>query len=378
MELSKLERFVGIEIEAYVDTNLTDEIIRGWDCVEDGSLHDDDGECEVCEGHGYVNCDECSGSHEIPCGDCEDGYNECTHCDGSGYMEEDEDGNAECCDECGGGGTIECCECRGHGYVDCDNCDSDGEVRCECDGNYSGGRYGVEFVSPVMKANESFSKIDSIFEKLHYHEFSTDSTCGLHIHVCANDLKLDHLRNLLFLMQGVEPMIYGINPNNRYEGSYSKPYSWVYSDFIYRHGSVKGYDFLTNGLHGDECEEQHKYHSSRYYGINLHSYYYRKTIEFRYFEGAKSEDMVKYYTELCAKLVEFSKHATFEMLIPIVAQFKATDCIESLKVMVEELLEMETTYNNYSLNRYAFNQSRRRIEQANVNACGSNQIALAV
>jgi hypothetical protein len=46
--------------------------------------------------------------------------------------------------------------------------------------------------------------------------------------------------------------------------------------------------------------------------------------------------------------------------------------------MVEELLEMETTYNNYSLNRYAFNQSRRRIEQANVNACGSNQIALAV
>jgi hypothetical protein len=66
------------------------------------------------------------------------------------------------------------------------------------------------------------------------------------------------------------------------------------------------------------------------------------------------------------------------MLVPIVAQFKATDCIESLKVMVEELLEMETTYNNYSLNRYAFNQSRRRIEQANVNACGSNQIALAV
>jgi hypothetical protein len=41
------------------------------------------------------------------------------------------------------------------------------------------------------------------------------------------------------------------------------------------------------------------YHESRYHGLNVHSYFYRGTVEFRYFEATLHAGKVKAYVQLC-------------------------------------------------------------------------------
>lgn len=45
-------------------------------------------------------------------------------------------------------------------------------------------------------------------------------------------------------------------------------------------------------------------HSSRYCGLNLHSYFYRQTIEFRVFNGTVNADRMQAYVAMCMALVQ--------------------------------------------------------------------------
>jgi hypothetical protein len=73
--------------------------------------------CPDCNGDGFIDCDECSGSGE---GD------ECSNCE-EGVTEDD-----ETCDECGGNGYDECggdsCGSMGDGKVECMRCNGEGEI----------------------------------------------------------------------------------------------------------------------------------------------------------------------------------------------------------------------------------------------------------
>ena len=45
-------------------------------------------------------------------------------------------------------------------------------------------------------------------------------------------------------------------------------------------------------------------HFSRYAGINLHSYFYRKTIEFRIFNSSLNPERIQGYIAMCVAIVE--------------------------------------------------------------------------
>lgn len=73
--------------------------------------------CEECEGMGQISCVPCDQSGSI----------DCVECEGSGELE-DEDGNFEECNYCGGHGSLTCDECYGESEVTCDECGGDGEI----------------------------------------------------------------------------------------------------------------------------------------------------------------------------------------------------------------------------------------------------------
>ncbi|MCL0034360.1 amidoligase family protein [Dehalococcoidia bacterium] len=53
-----------------------------------------------------------------------------------------------------------------------------------------------------------------------------------------------------------------------------------------------------------------KYNPTRYRGLNLHSYNYRGTIEFRYFDGTLNPADVRAWVTLCLRLVHKSLNKT--------------------------------------------------------------------
>jgi hypothetical protein len=392
--MCKVNRTYGVELEGYVNEDLEGYNRQGWDLIEDGSLGGGDSECNTCDGrgeiredceecggHGYENCGECGGTQRLDCTYCDgSGREECTTCDGSGRdLFGDEEGY---CEDCDGNGHIDCVECSGDGYYECTDCDSDGEVSCsccggersqdvecpECDGRGGGESWGVECVSPILNHGE-YDSIDSIFNYIEGYSWNVNSDCGTHVHVGGKDLDVLALRNLALLSNIVEPVIYGMIDGDRYTNNYCKPQR---IDFINRLLD-KGDDielwelcnlyYDTNRFDNDEdcldMDEYDKYESERYYGLNLHSWFLRRTIEFRYFNGCDYKEDVKKWVDLCVKLVEFAKHTTLEQILVIAHDFYKVDSLHKNAEMLTELLGLESNIRAHS--NYTYDRCRRNI-----------------
>jgi hypothetical protein len=91
--------------------------------------------CNLCDGEGELDCENCNGG-EIRCVTCDgDGEVTCPACDGSGSGKEIGDGELEDCEVCNGTGNKKCEDCDGYGYFNCDYCDN-GKYTCEkCGGD---------------------------------------------------------------------------------------------------------------------------------------------------------------------------------------------------------------------------------------------------
>jgi hypothetical protein len=113
---------------------------------DDSSYYYDNGECDYCDGRGYLTCPDCDGEGKIrdDCQECDNGLItvDCDKCNGTGKNISNQltfDGEIEDCDKCNGVGKIEvpCPECNGEREIDieCPNCEGRGNNECEnCSG----------------------------------------------------------------------------------------------------------------------------------------------------------------------------------------------------------------------------------------------------
>ena len=140
------------------------------DCGGDGK--DDDGkDCNVCDGEGEIDCDECAGEVEFECNVCGgSGEIDCEECEGNGQTEEE-------CDTCEGEGETYCDYCE-EGYSECNECDGEYEVSdcddCEGDGVFvvEHERAGQYFLNPTkdnrkMRTRLMKEVIESVWPKIH-------------------------------------------------------------------------------------------------------------------------------------------------------------------------------------------------------------------
>jgi hypothetical protein len=366
------KRTYGIELEGYTNENIRENYVKGWDLIDDGSLEDesdycdhcDDGsnreDCDSCGGEGNISCDYCE-SGRVDCEDCRsNGEIECGSCNGSGGYYNDEDDWIDC-DNCEGNGKVECQVCEGYGHSDCSECNGYGYERCfDCDGDgYIGVRcshcdgtgnvqeqYGVECVSGVCTEGD-YDSIDRIFDYIQGYGWHTKSDCGTHIHVGASDLSAQDLSKLAILMNIVEPMIYATLPFDRISGTYAKKIREEMVEYFIEKGEDITLEDLANTYYRESINIDgyfSKYDDKRYYGLNLHSYFYRRsrsetpTIEFRYFDGAEYESKTKAWIDLCIKLVDFAKYTSFEQLIvigkDIYQSYDSTEYIAKVKTLL--------------------------------------------
>jgi hypothetical protein len=180
---------------------------------------------------------------------------------------------------------------------------------------------GCEVTSPPMTLRK-FGNVEYTMEKLMEESAKISKRCSIHVHVDAGDFDLEAMKRLVENTRAYEPWIYQIARGGDTAHRGKGPDSYHYCQPIEQvHRSDEtDYNKLIKAKSFQEFWEQwyrvprqelpyifsQKYNRTRYRGLNLHSYNYRGTIEFRYFDGTLNPRDVKAWVILCLRLVERS------------------------------------------------------------------------
>lgn len=161
----------------------------------------------------------------------------------------------------------------------------------------------VEFVTPPLNYDD-IELLQKIVRSLREGGAKANSSCGIHVHVDGTNHTPQSLRRLVDFMTARQDLIYEaleigdradhwchkLNNSLLSEMKKSKELSREQAEQIWYSSANDGY---CGGI-----DHQH-YNSTRYHGINLHSYFSKGTVEFRLFNSTLHAGKIKAYIQFC-------------------------------------------------------------------------------
>jgi Putative amidoligase enzyme. len=157
--------------------------------------------------------------------------------------------------------------------------------------------YRCELVTPPLKY-EDIETLQEIVRLIRQSGGKVNSSCGIHVHVDGANHTADSLKNLLDIIRHKQKILEQVLniPNFR------KSYCQNISEEFYNRArkNKKTLEQIESGWYnGNHTEKTKHYHKSRYHNLNLHSFFYRGTVEFRMFNSTLHAGKVKAYIQLC-------------------------------------------------------------------------------
>jgi len=267
--------------------------------------------CEECYGDHYFTCEGCGGIfHEDDYGSeglcrscCKEREHETSAPDNKRYVEKksiyrDIPVGVEIEAEGGDYGKVE-------GILS-----DEGFGICE-DGSLEN---GIEVQIPASNNGNNEKLIHKACKILNQNGFRISDRCGLHIHL-GYPSRLKAIKNLLLLAYVCEPVFYAVNPKSREDNRYCYPVRRSFKLKNILEAKLDDIDKLfyyskygqLNKKQLKELKKQ-KYNDCRYYGFNLHSYFFRGTVEFRYHSGTTEPQKILKWIALLKKILIYAKY----------------------------------------------------------------------
>ena len=160
----------------------------------------------------------------------------------------------------------------------------DASVRCE---NRSGANastmYSVEFVTPICSYDD-IETIQELVRKLRGAGARVNSSCGLHCHINAAPHTPKTLRNIVNIMAAKEDLLYKALKVNVSREHYCQKMDTRFLDEINNRLPMSMEQIKSMWYDGENYSYRH-YYDTRYHALNLHSVFYKGTIEFRLFNS---------------------------------------------------------------------------------------------
>lgn len=165
----------------------------------------------------------------------------------------------------------------------------------------------AEVVTPICTWAD-LDGIQNVVRELRRAGAKVNASCGVHVHVGTPADRFDTaaLTRLAKLVYQQEPLIVkALDVAASRLGQYTRP---VDEGFIRRIATSRpgSAAALANAWYGSEGEARYArsqhYHGSRYRGLNMHSVFFRGTVEFRYFEATLHAGQIKAYAQFCLAL----------------------------------------------------------------------------
>lgn len=155
-----------------------------------------------------------------------------------------------------------------------------------------------EMVSPILQGKEGLTDFRKACKALRQSNAQVNTTCGVHVHLDANDYSIENFKTLVKNQFFIEEQIDKIMPSSRRANT---------------NRYCKGFKSLgraTLFAKIDSCQtvnQMAQYFGSRYYKLNLQSFQRHGTVEFRQHGASTNFLKIKNWILICARLVEFSK-----------------------------------------------------------------------
>ena len=192
---------------------------------------------------------------------------------------------------------------------------SDASIHPECQiaGGYlpldidsdTGRPYKVEMVTPKLTYIE-LSRLQECMRRVTQIGAKVNDSCGLHVHVDASNHNRQSLKNLIGIMYSKEDLLFKALQVNE-----ARALRWcqkVREPMLKRARTLSADEtpdltLLENiwyeGFEDGDSSRRDHYNGSRYYALNLHSVFYRGTVEWRCFNSTLDPGQAAAYVNLC-------------------------------------------------------------------------------
>lgn len=186
----------------------------------------------------------------------------------------------------------------------------DWEIKEDGSVNRMGGE-GLELATPPL-TQKDIPLLCKIVRALGEHGAAVDSSCGIHVHVDGDEFRqLSTLKNLVRLFATHERTIYAMfNVHGSRSANFCIRLNKSRQAFLQSLKAVKTKrDLMREWYDGKLEDADFDRHWTRYHGLNLHSYWFRGTVEFRLFNSTLDPVRVWDYILFTLALVRYAQRA---------------------------------------------------------------------
>lgn len=147
------------------------------------------------------------------------------------------------------------------------------------------GIYKVEMNSPKLEYSE-LGKLQEVVRALRRAGAVVNESCGMHVHVDASRHTPRSLKNALSIMYSKEDILFkALNVNERRVERWCQKVREPMLEKIRKLPANTTMERLKREWYERSDESDEHYNWTRYYALNLHSVFYRGTLEWRCFES---------------------------------------------------------------------------------------------
>jgi hypothetical protein len=161
--------------------------------------------------------------------------------------------------------------------------------------------YQAEIVSPILHY-EDIAELQEVVRAVRNAGGRCDQSCGIHAHVDGARFDARAVTNLVKIFHKQEALIeraLGICPNRL--NTFCKSIDPSFLERLEK-DRPRTLEELNRAWYGYHCPNPQHYDRSRYRALNLHSLFYRGTIEYRAFNGTLHAGKIKAYIQFALAL----------------------------------------------------------------------------
>ena len=176
----------------------------------------------------------------------------------------------------------------------------DGYLRLDKDSE-EGRPYKVEMVTPKLTYDE-LPRLQECMRRVKSIGAKVNGSCGLHVHVDASNHNRQSLKNLIGIMYSKEDLLFkALQVNEARAARWCKK---VREPMLKKARKLSAEEtpdltLLENVWYEGEVNKTDHYNRTRYYALNLHSVFYRGTVEWRCFNSTLDPAKAAAYVHLC-------------------------------------------------------------------------------
>lgn len=176
----------------------------------------------------------------------------------------------------------------------------DGYLRLDKDSK-EGKPYKVEMVTPKLTYNE-LPRLQECMRRVKAIGAKVNGSCGLHVHVDASNHNRQSLKNLIGIMYSKEDILFkALQVNEARAKRWCKKVRepMLKKARLLSADETQDLTLLENVWYEGKVKKTDHYNWTRYYALNLHSVFYRGTVEWRCFNSTLDPVQAAAYVHLC-------------------------------------------------------------------------------